>query len=206
MAPNFLKKLTKPKFLAIIVIVVLILALGSFWAFTSIKNGSSSHQPALPSFAPVDVVYAVPITLINTQSEETPVPFQQMIVINSSSYSTHEASGLQNVEFFDSSGAIIPSWLESGNTNSSTATIYWLKLANGISANSNITVYMGCGSPQTNFFNLQTTGEAPSLSPSYGEYDNGANVFSVYADFARSQHASWLVITWRRLFCSNDWS
>lgn len=37
-----------------------------------------------------------------------------------------------------------------------------------------------------NVLNNETTGEAPTLSPSYGQYDDGANVFILYGDFNNS--------------------
>ena len=52
-----------------------------------------------------------------------------------------------------------------------------------IPASSSITIYMGFASSDTNLFNNKTTGEAPQLSPSYAEYDDGANVFNFYSDF-----------------------
>jgi len=132
------------------------------------------------------MVTYVPITITNSQSSPTPAPFQQMVQVNSTTYSSLEASNLQNVEFFDSTGAVIPSWLESGASSSSTNTIYWLKIEGGIPAESSITVYMGFASATTNLFNAQTTGEAPALSPSYGEYDNGGSVFTYEWNFAGS--------------------
>ncbi len=135
------------------------------------------------STSPV-LVYSVPITLTNTQPVATSTPLQQMIIINSAAYSSYEAPNLQNIEFFDSNGAAIPSWLESGNTNTATNTVYWLNIANGIPAMSNTTLYMGFASTSTNLFNTQTTGEAPELSPAYGQYDSGANVFPFYDNFA----------------------
>ena len=135
---------------------------------------------------PTGIVYSIPIILTNTQFVATPAPFQQMITVNSATYSSLEASNLQNIEFYDSIGNIIPSWLESGNSASSTNTIYWLNIANGIPASSSITIYMGFNSPTINVFNDQNVGEAPTLSPIYGEYDNGAKVFAFYDNFAGS--------------------
>ena len=123
---------------------------------------------------PAEIVYAVPITLTNSQSMATPYPFQQRIIVDSASYFPYEAQNLQNIEFFDSSGYIIPSWLESGNSNTATSTVYWLSLHSEIPASSNVTVYMGFASLSTNLLNAQTTGEAPQLSPTYGQYDDGA--------------------------------
>ena len=129
------------------------------------------------------VVYSVPIIITNAQPVATGAPFQQMLTIDMSSYANYAAPNLQNVEFFDSSGNVIPSWLESGNSNTATNTVYWLNLQGGIPASSSLTVYMGFASTSTNLFNGQTIGEAPELSPTYGEYDNGANMFTSYQNF-----------------------
>ena len=145
------------------------------------------------SSTPIDIVHSIPITLTNTQTVATPAPFQQMITVDSAEYSSYEATNLQNIEFFDASGSPIPSWLESGNSNTSTNTIYWLKLVNGIPANSSVTVNMGFASPNTNLLSTQTTGEAPQLSSTYGEYDNGANIFIHYDNFeGNSLNGNWV--------------
>lgn len=137
---------------------------------------SSSQQ----SSAPPGIVYSVPITLTNNQPSPTPAPFQQMISVNSATYASYEAPNLQNVEFYYPDGAIIPSWLESGNSNFATDTVYWLELAGGIPAGSNLVVYMGFAQPSVNLLNAQTTGEAPNISPTYGQYDTGPAVFPYY--------------------------
>ena len=161
-----------------------------------VSVGNLGIHQVQASPAPAGVVYSVPITLTNTQPVATPSPFQQMITVDSLSYSLYEASNLQNIEFFDQNGAVIPSWLESGDNSSSTDTIYWLNLANGIPAHSSATIYMGFASTATNVFNTETTGEAPQLSVSsgkdpaesanYGAYDDGANVFTNYQSFVNS--------------------
>ncbi|MCL5017846.1 MAG: DUF2341 domain-containing protein, partial [Candidatus Parvarchaeota archaeon] len=119
------------------------------------------------------------VTIINTQSVSTLAPFQQEANISLSSFSGYQASNLQNIEFFYSNGTIIPSWLES---YSSTNAIWWLKFGS-IPAGSSITVYMGMASTSTNLFNTVNDGEAPQLSSTYAEYDDGANVFNFYSDF-----------------------
>ncbi|MEM3875781.1 MAG: DUF2341 domain-containing protein, partial [Candidatus Micrarchaeaceae archaeon] len=130
------------------------------------------------------LVASVPITLTNSQTSPTPLQFQQIIYINPSLYKPYEAGNLQNIEFFYANGTIIPSWLESGNSNASSSAVYWLKLNNGIPSSSSITIYMGIASISTNLFNGNTIGEAPQLSATYGEYDNGASMFNFYDNFA----------------------
>jgi hypothetical protein len=126
---------------------------------------------------PAKIQTYVSLTLNNSQSTATSVPFQQMVNMSASVYKGHAASNLQNVEFFYSNGTIIPSWLES-YTYSKNA-LYWLKVGS-IPASSTLTVYAGFASNTSNLFNNKTTGEAPTLSSTYAEYDDGANVFLAY--------------------------
>ena len=141
----------------------------------------------MPTFASVNgnaPLYYVAITITNSQTTATPAPFQQMITINSSNYSSYLASNLQNVNFQDGNGNIIPSWLESGNSNTSTSTIYWVSLANGIGASSSVTIYYCIYATTVNCFNTTNTGVAPQLTSTYAQYDDGANVFTNYWNFA----------------------
>ena len=133
------------------------------------------------------------LTITNTQSSATPDPFQQMVNITSADNGWQLISNGnfgQNVEFFYSNGTVISSWLESYTGSNA---IWWLKLGS-IPASSSITVYMGIAPTSTNLFNTLNDGEAPQLTcpnPSdtascstYAEYDDGANVFNYYTNFA----------------------
>jgi hypothetical protein len=160
---------------SIVTIIIIVLCLSMFSSFSLKANAAS---------VPNGIVYSIPLTLTNTQSVATPAPCQQMISVDSSKYSSYEAPNLQNIEFFDSSGSVIYSWIESGAASSSTNTIYWLNLPNGIAAKSSVTIYLGFASPTTNLLNGQTIGEAPTLNTNYGQYDNGRNVFTFYDNFA----------------------
>ena len=124
-----------------------------------------------------------PITITNSQSSATPNPFQQMINFTSSDpgFSSIATGNFgQNVEFFYYNGTVIPSWLEN---YTSTNAIWWLKLGN-IPAGSSETIYVGFAPTSTNLFNTVNDGEAPQLSSTYAEYDDGANVFNNYWNFA----------------------
>jgi hypothetical protein len=123
-----------------------------------------------------------PINITNTQSIATPNPFQVMVDVDSSEFAAYEAADLSNVAFAYSNGTVIPSWLESGNRNSSTDTVYWLKVGS-IPAESSITVNIAFYPIEDNILNNRTTGEAPDLSTPRGQYDNGPNVFTAYGDF-----------------------
>jgi len=149
-------------------------------------NNAIIQSQSSPSILPSGIVHSVALTMTNNQPISTPSPFQQMIEVDSSYYAQFEAPNLQNVEFFYQDGTIIPSWLESGDNSGSTNTIYWLKLASGMPANSDMTIYMGFASTSTNLFNGQSIGEAPQLSQVYGQYDDGNTVFNFYDNFAGS--------------------
>ena len=137
--------------------------------------GVASAQPA-------NIVSYYPVYLNNTQTSATPAPFQAMITANLSTMSNITySSSFSNMEFYYSNNTIIPSWIES---NSSGNLTIWLNISAGIPASTNETVYMGLSNSTTNMLNNSTNGEAPQLSPSYAEYDDGASVFKFYDNFA----------------------
>jgi hypothetical protein len=148
----------------------------------------SCFLPQKLLFVPGNVLNFLPLEISNNQNLSTSNPFQQELTINSANYQQYEASNLQNVEFFFPNGTIINSWLESGNSNTDTSTVYWLKIA-GIPAHSSETIYMGFASKSSNIFNTTNDGEAPQLSSTYAQYDNGANVFLDY--FSGDSSAGW---------------
>ncbi|MGC8648550.1 MAG: hypothetical protein ACP5SJ_03625, partial [Candidatus Micrarchaeia archaeon] len=85
-------------------------------------SGNANYTGIDPVVVPVNIVEYVPITITNSQSAATSNPFQQAITVNSLAYEQYESGNLQNIEFFYANGTIIPSWLESGNSNTSTST------------------------------------------------------------------------------------
>ncbi len=145
----------------------------------------------------VEPDYYLEIVLTNSQTSPTISNFQTKIIINSSNYTSHEAVDLSNC-YFSTDGAgknILNSWLESGNSNTATETIYWVNLSsNLILSNSNLSIYLQF-LPITNIaLNTTTTGENPLLSTNYGEYDNGASVFSFYDNFAGTTlNSKWVI-------------
>ncbi len=151
----------------------------------------SGTTPTL--FFPTNQTFAAvsKLTITNSQTTATSSPFQQMINVTSTSpgwaYISQDFG--QNVEFFYPNGTVIPSWLES---YTSSGAIWWLKIS-AIPASSSITVYMGVTSTSTNLFNTVNDGEAPQIPcgstptsscSNYAEYDDGANVFNNYWNFA----------------------
>ena len=130
-----------------------------------------------PSAFPSGIQYYVPINLTNSQSTATASPFQQMVNITESTYSSYIAYSVStaNFEYFYSNGTIIPAWIESNNSGK---LITWVKTVS-IPASSKITIYLGFASNTTNLLSSSGTtgiGEAPQLSPTYAQYDDGASV------------------------------
>jgi YVTN family beta-propeller protein len=135
------------------------------------------------------VIY-VPITLTDSQSSGTLPGFQQMLSVPSSSYSSYINSGWKNVEFtafapIGTAGNVpLYAWVESNAINTASNTIVWVNLGNDwVSANNFLTLYLNI--MPSNVMNSATayTGEAPQLSTTYGQYDNGALVFSYYQEW-----------------------
>ena len=149
------------------------------------------------------IIYApfYSITIYNTQNISTPSPFQQDIAICSGNpnlpssfayvnnillFSGIDSNG-QNVYFSTSSNNTpdIYSWYEGQlNYNGVTCDVWWIKLPNGIPANSNITIYMNIGPNSANYYsqyypyvgtNEQVIGTI--------QYDNGNYTFIAYGYF-----------------------
>lgn len=133
-------------------------------------------------------IATVPITITNTQDQSEPHTYQQNITVQNSLYSKYEAGSMQNIIFTYQNGTIIPSWLESGNTNTSSSSIYWLSMY-GMPALASEKIYMVLMPKYMDMMNNFRTGENPSLSPIYGEYDDGSSVFVDY--YSGSSLSNW---------------
>jgi hypothetical protein len=125
------------------------------------------------------------IIVNNAQPIATPSPFQLQIQLNPSTFKFQSAlaSDLGNIRFYTDSLLLEPllSWVESGTSTSTSATI-WVVLPNGLGANSSMILYMVI-TPNQEFDGVYA-GQAPQLSSIYAQYDNGASVFSLlYQNF-----------------------
>jgi len=148
---------------------------------TNMSIGDLVTVETLPPY----IIYYVPITITNNQNIATASPFQQLIQIPESNFNGYIAynNNFANFEFFYKNNTIIPAWIESNNSGTLNV---WLKLAKGIPASSNIIVYMGFASPNINLLSSSGTtgiGEAPQLSSTYAQYDDGSSVFNNYWNF-----------------------
>ncbi len=152
---------------------------------TYVSSSTTTYVSSSSSTTTIGPTY-VQLTLTNSQGSATAAPFQQMISFAASSYSSYESSNLGNIRFYtgpNGGGTELYSWCESGCTSSSGSTVFWIKLPNGIGASSSVNVYMTF-EPTSVQYDANYAGEAPQLSGTYGQYDNGANVFTFYDNFA----------------------
>jgi len=165
---------------------LLIMTLLSFVFLIGVSNATSPTMPSnvILNYSTITISYNGILSYSN--------PFQQEISLTESTFGNYIVynKNFANFEFFNQSGAVIPSWIESNN--SGTLTI-WLKLngANKLvqtgSSSATETIYLGFASKTTNLLSnsgIIGIGEAPELSSTYGQYDDGASVFNTYLNFA----------------------
>ena len=159
-----------------------------------------------PSTTSVGGVAYVPITITNTNTgAATPSPFQQEISFNPTTYALYENSNLGNIRFYQGSTELY-SWCESGCTSGSGSAVFWVNLPSGIGAGSNVIVDMEFEPASTNYDGVYA-GEAPQLSSTYAEYDNGASVFpALYQNFAGTSMPSGWTLAGSSIIINNGMS
>jgi len=138
-----------------------------------------TNSQNIPAQAGLQVMWQVPVSTLQTR-------FAQ--------FNVNLNSNLSNMRFVYN-GQFVPAWLES--INNGTATI-WIKMPVSIPANSSITLNL-YANPGLNFDGIYW-GEAPQLSTTYGQYDNGTSVFGFYENFAGTSLSS----RWQELTSSGD--
>ena len=155
----------------------------------TIKTSGNQNYTSLiedPITAPTGIQYYVAVNITNNQTTAIISPFQQMINITESSFGNYIVynNNFANFEYFYANGTMIPAWIES---NSSGKLITWAKLTPIILPNGKLTIYLGFANKTTNLLSSSGTtgiGEAPQLSSTYAQYDDGASVFNNYWNFA----------------------
>ncbi|MEM3860182.1 MAG: hypothetical protein QW478_12395 [Candidatus Micrarchaeaceae archaeon] len=148
-------------------------------------------------------LYTYKITLSNTTSTATSPNLQVRLNINFASLVSNINADLGNIRFSsDQAGSsLLYAWLESAPqgtfTQSSSLSAYtssnvWVNLGNNIiPANGSLTIYMQVLSSGTEFDGVYW-GANPLWTSTYGQYDNGANVFNFYDNFAgTSLRSAW---------------
>jgi hypothetical protein len=125
--------------------------------------------------------YYVPITVSNSESTATGSNFQFLLQFTPSDISSYINPNCENIFFGDSSGNLYDSWIENATSSTTSGSVnIWIKIPN-INANSSETIYMYINSTTTTIaLSTNHTGAQPQYTSTYGEYDNGANVFALY--------------------------
>ncbi|MEM3860391.1 MAG: hypothetical protein QW478_13515 [Candidatus Micrarchaeaceae archaeon] len=150
-------------------------------------------------------LYTYKITLSNTTSTATPPNLQVRLNINFSAIEGLNPD-LSNIRFSsDPAGFnLLYAWLESApqgtftqgtSVSSYTSSNVWVNLGNNIiPANGSLTIYMQVLSSGTEFDGVYW-GANPQWTSTYGQYDNGANVFNNYWNFAgTSAPSGWVAV------------
>lgn len=137
------------------------------------------------TFAPLNSVSPaayIPFTLTNSQGSATPINLQVRIDVNSNANSTRYANDLRNVNWQDGRGNILASWLESGETNTSPTSVYWVNLGSRTIAagGGTRTIYQVIYATKDRAMDGTITGAHPNYTGTWGQYDSGANVFTHY--------------------------
>ncbi len=160
---------------------------GKVKVFANLSNTISANM--ILNFANSGPIPYVHVTLSNAQNTPTGANFQQMITFNPASYSPYEANDLGNIRFYSGTAPAnyineLYSWCESGCTPGSASSVFWVNLPSGIAEDSNVIINMTFQPTSSTEYDGVYAGEAPTLSPSYAQYDNGNTVFTNYWNFA----------------------
>jgi hypothetical protein len=145
---------------------------------------------------PGEIAY-VPFNIINSQSSAIGSNFQQMITFNpiaTSAFTTNEASDLGNIRFYQGITELY-SWCESGcNSILSSSAVFWVLLPGGLGSTSpsNSVMVNMYFMPTSTEYDGVYTGECPTCSGSYAQYDNGASIFTNYQNF-KSTPSGWVI-------------
>ena len=167
-----------------------ILLLSVVMAMPAVQAASCGTVPSAESSL---TSYCIPVTIASSSATSNA---QVMLTFNALAYQSYLSGSLQNIYVYNSiSGNTIPAWIEGNilneqqttSLNTASNVIIWLNdpNANIISTSADTNYYIGVGSTSTNFFTSgNNIGEAPQLSSTYAEYDNGVQVFpTLYENF-----------------------
>ena len=141
----------------------------------------------------------VSVTLTNSQTTATVKNMSQLIKVDWSTYATDLNANVSNVRFYNSttfsSSSELSGWIEDNNTTTATSSNVWVNLSGTIvPASGSVIIYMAFLAKTASW--SSHWGLAPQLSTTYGQFDNGANVFEFYDNFkGTTLNAVWTEIT-----------
>lgn len=143
-----------------------------------------------PNYLPQTIVSCSPANIINNQGSATPVGMEFQIT------NFPSTCLVGNYVVYNSlNGQTVPTWCENNGTRR-----VWIQLFSNTIAGltgANQIYYVGYASSSSSVFfgnTLAQIGEAPNSTGTYGQYDNGGNVFiQLYTDFLGvNAPAGWL--------------
>jgi len=144
-----------------------------------------AYAPPYTHYVAAQPVYYVPINLYSSSGIRG--IYQLNVTFDPSLYKSYLSPDLGNIRFMFSNGTMLHAWLESYSGTSplnSQSALIWVNLPDGV-PRGNTVIFMVFEHNQT--FDGYWMGEAPQLSPKYGEYDNGMYVFDYYTNFMNNR-------------------
>jgi hypothetical protein len=166
--------------------------IAAYTAYVTINTSSGSFAYPLNLKAAAQTslgVASIPITLTNSQSSAMSANTQVQISFQPLQYFIYEKSNLGNIRFYYNKTELY-SWCESNCQSSSTSSaVFWVKVPASIGSGNSITINMYM-LQQSIDYDGTYAGEAPELSSTYAQYDNGNVVFNFYENFAGSSLGS----------------
>ena len=138
------------------------------------------NSGALPSGVTAQVPIVITAPAGSDISANTPIPIE----LDTSTYSSYLNSTNSNYQFSSDTGNGNPlySWYSGTITGSTNPTIY-VKIPIQISAGTTYTIYLNFLAKSVTW-NGTYNGAYPNATSTYAEYDNGSDVFPLYANFS----------------------
>lgn len=136
----------------------------------------------------------VTITLTNSEPEPTPANFDQLVQIPFIEYRSYLNPDISNIRFYNSTSIYadqeLPAWLMNNQSVNFNSSDVWINLkGTTVPAHGHTDIYMVIY-PENLSWGTHW-GLAPALSQTYGQHDNGPEVFqNGYWNFANSANSS----------------
>ena len=145
-------------------------------------TGSSSACPAYQGTGTPS--YCVPIMISNSKVAPVLAGTQIMLRADWASFASHLASNVGNVVFADSTGAPLYAWCESSCANTQSVSKIWIKDDAQIPPSGVQGIYMYIfPTSKIQYSATGYWGAFPTITGTYGQYDNGPLVFDFYNNF-----------------------
>ncbi|MFI5421016.1 MAG: hypothetical protein ACHQ1H_08625, partial [Nitrososphaerales archaeon] len=174
--------------------------------FSSGTSVSTFSSPCPVSKASgISPLYCVPVILTNDQSSPTPFDTQLLLSVDWNTYAAYLATNVGNVLFADATGVPLHAWCESNCGNSQTSSNVWVKDDTAIEPAGQQMIYMYIFPTSSLQYNSAGNWGAYTLfTTTYGQYDNGPQVFTFYNNFNGSSLCSCMSIFGSPTVAVND--